>query len=398
VFDHAGYVLLEVPALALVLAAAFHFERYLGDARPRDAVLAGLFAALCALTRFNGVLLLPYFLLRLACTRNLGLLARRPVLVGVALALVLTLPYYLLTWREYAPGLTTGATEGTTDEATGFLDVRNFYLYPAFVPELVGWPLTVAAAAGLVLSVRSDRRAAGPYLALLAATYLLCVPFAGAMSRYAIYAVPALAVFAAVALRAAWRRLGRIPGGLLAAGVLGYAAWAGVTFGGWYLRGNEPAAVYVVANASGDRPVLIDSEFNGGFVYYVRRADPARRVGVLRGDKLLYAVLSDPGVRYEEFAKTDAEVLAALHKYDPELIVVEEPRLVFALPAAARLRAVLRANPDRFRLEHVVPYESNHRVFGRGRLEIWRKLDRNPAPAAVEVPVLGLGKSLGSGR
>src|SRR5262249_55478177 len=51
VFDYSGYVLLEVPTLAWVLAAVFHFERYLVEERPRDAVLACLFAALAALTR-----------------------------------------------------------------------------------------------------------------------------------------------------------------------------------------------------------------------------------------------------------------------------------------------------------------------------------------------------------
>ena len=59
VFTYSAYVLLEVPTLALVLASVFHFERYLGEGRARDAILACLFAAFAALTRFDGVLLLP---------------------------------------------------------------------------------------------------------------------------------------------------------------------------------------------------------------------------------------------------------------------------------------------------------------------------------------------------
>ena len=75
VFGFTGYVLLEIPTLALVLACAFHFERYLERLRTRDALLACLFAALAALTRFDGVVLLTFALLRLGFGRRLGLLA-----------------------------------------------------------------------------------------------------------------------------------------------------------------------------------------------------------------------------------------------------------------------------------------------------------------------------------
>src|SRR5262249_10238404 len=37
-------VMLELPALAFALAAVFHFERYLSDERPRDAIFACLAA------------------------------------------------------------------------------------------------------------------------------------------------------------------------------------------------------------------------------------------------------------------------------------------------------------------------------------------------------------------
>ena len=95
---------------------------------------------------------------------------------------------------------------------------------------------------------------------------------------------------------------------------------------------------------------------------------------------------------------SDAEVLAIMHKYDPEWIVVEQPMLLFdesKVPAAARLREVLKTNDKRFKLVEVIHYDSNHHIYRTGRLEIYRKLDRNPQPAtAIELPVLGIGKSV----
>ena len=399
VFDTAGYVLLEVPAVAMVLAAMFHFERYLGELRGRDAVLACLFAAFAALTRFDGIMLLPLFLIRLSLDLRFGVLLRRWVLIGIAMALVLTVPYYLFTWQVYRTGIETAAVSGTNKEATSFLDAKNFYLYPSYVPEQIGWPATVAVVLGIGVSIWFRRSGTRPHVALIAATYIMFVPFAEPNARHAIYWVPALAVFAAVGIVEVARLCGRRWGMLPVAALVVYTGGIGVTDAGWYVRGNKAAAEYVVANSSGERPVLVDGDLNGAFIFYVRRADPDRKLWVLRGDKALYAVMSDPHGKYEEYAKTDAEVLAVLHKYDPEYIVVEQPQLLFDLPAASRLREVLKNNPDRFEFERVVHYDSNHHIYRHGRLEIYRKLDRNPeATKLIELPVLGLGRSVGATR
>lgn len=402
VFDLSRYVLLEVPTLALVLASVFHFERYLGESRARDALLACLLAALAALTRFDGVVLLPYFVLRLAFTWQFRLLARRPVIVGVALAFLLTGPYYLFTWMEYRTGLEAAAGSGTATHSTGFLDARNFVRYPAYIPEQVGWAATTAAAVGLVVSLGKDRSKLGPHLTLMAAVYVMFVPLAEPEPRHAVYWVSAVALFAALGVVAVADRFGKwVALGVGAIVLLGTAyegtAYEATDHRGWWVRGYQDAAEYVVAHRTTDRPVLMDGVLNGGFIYQVRRADPDRRVVVLRGDKLLYAVLSDPHAGYQEFAKTDAEVLELLHKYDPEFIVVEQPQLFFDLKAANQLRDVLAAHPHRFELKHTVPIESNRPRFRDARLEVYRKVDRNPNPTpAQELPVLGLGRSVGT--
>jgi hypothetical protein len=141
----------------------------------------------------------------------------------------------------------------------------------------------------------------------------------------------------------------------------------------------------------------MDGVLNGGFIYQVRRHDPARQVQVVRGDKLLYAVLSDPHAGYQEFAASDEEMLAKLHAFDPEFIVVEFPQLFeLKVPAADRFRELLQKHPERFRLERRIVFDSNHDAFKHFGLLIYRKLDRNPTPQTMDsLPVLGLGRSVG---
>lgn len=401
VFEYTSYVLLEVPTLALVLGSVFHFERHLGEGRGRDALLACVLAALAALTRFDGVMLLPFVLLRLASTRRLGLLLRRPVVVGVALALLMTVPYYLLTWAVYGSGITHAATSGTGERATSWLDPRNFYLYPSFVPEQMGWSGTASAVAGLVFGLWAERKRCGVYVALVLSTFVTFVPLAEPEARHAIYWVPALSLFA-------------VRGALLVAGesvrlkavclfvLFGSVAWEGVgpvRSTGWtgqYVCGTDEAAERVLGRASWERPVLYDGQLNGAFIYAVRRRDPDRRMTVLRADKLLYSVYSDPKGGYREYAQTDAEVIALLHRFDPEYLVVEEPQVFIQTPAGDRLRRVLREHPAEFALEEAVPLRTNYKNFESTRLLVYRKLRANPGRTPVtELPVLAIGGAVG---
>src|SRR5205807_8341028 len=141
---------------------------------------------------------------------------------------------------------------------------------------------------------------------------------------------------------------------VLASLVIGGTCWATCRMPAPFVRGYENAARYVVANNQSSPFCLIDTYLEGNLVYYIRLHDPDRRLWVLRGDKLFYGVLSEPHAEYKEYARDKDDILALIYKYDPELIVVEQPQVWFHLPMAESLREVLREHPERFRLEKTV--------------------------------------------
>ena len=394
IFSFSRQVMLEIPCLAIALSAIFHFERFLSEGKRRDAWLACLLAAFAALTRFDAVFLLPYFGLRLLLTGNLGLLRRGSVIGGIVVASLLTGPYYLFTWREYGSTISQTVQSGSSANATSFLDLRNFYYYPSVVPEQVGWFVTIAAIIGIALTFRK----AGRFLALIAATYLTFTPMAEMDARHAIYWVPALAYFAVAACvtLARWLNRSVVAVGLSIA-LTGGTAYVSMNITHFHVFGYEDAASYVVANTHERPVVLMDGFLNGDFIYQVRRHDPERKLWVLRGDKLFYSMLCDPHAGYEEYAKSEREMLDLIYRFDPELIVLEEPQLYFELPAATMLRQVIRAHPERYRLETSIPIRTDHFRFANARLEIWRNLQRNPnREKRIEIDMLNLRKSLGA--
>ncbi|WP_020471111.1 ArnT family glycosyltransferase [Zavarzinella formosa] len=399
-FRFSRQVMLEIPCLAILLASVFHFERYLGETRRRDAWLACLFAALAALTRFDGICLLPYFIIRLLMTGNLALLKRWPVLGGILTAGILTGPYYLFTMREYGSTIAKAAREAPTAGGTASFGIHNLVYYPSCIPEQIGWFAAVAAIIGLFCSLRREsRRAAGPAFGLLLATYLFFTPIAELDSRHTIYWLPGLVILAVngcktVAGLVRRPRLALPLTLLVAVGSIGTS----VREPSIYVFGYEEAAEYVVEHNRETRVCLMDGFLNGGFIYQLRRHDPERRLWTLRGDKLFYTVLSEPDAGYKDHAREEEEVLSLIHRYDPELIIVEEPQLYFDLPGAKLLRETLHDHPERFQLEKTIPIRTNHFRFANARLEIWRNKIRNPDRSEfLEIEMLSIGRNLGAG-
>src|SRR5205085_3081699 len=113
-----GRVMLEVPALAWGLMAAYHFHRYIEGERRLDLTLCCLATALCALTRFDGVFLAPFFLVWLAGAGRLRLLGHREVLLGVVGAVLLIAPFYALTAIEMGGAHLKAVSEGTSETST----------------------------------------------------------------------------------------------------------------------------------------------------------------------------------------------------------------------------------------------------------------------------------------
>lgn len=397
-FELSSRVMLEVPALAWGLMAAYHFHRYLGNERRLHLALCCLATALCALTRFDGVFLVPFFLVWLAGARRLRLLGRREVLLGIAGAILLIAPFYALTAIEMGGAHLKAVSEGTSATSSRFLAARNFLFYPLCVPGQIGWFLLLPAAIGLLAVLHPTRRPASwPYLAMVAATYVTFTPLAELEARHAIYWMPALAVFAADGCRVLTDWLSaRRPALLVLCGVVllgtGWQTWQRQ---GLYVRGYEEAARYVIDNSRETPVCLFDGFLNGDFIYQVRRHDPGRRLWVLRGDKLFYGMLSDPHGGYEEWVKSENEVLDLIFTYDPEFIVVEDPQVYFDLPGPRRLRKVLLDHPDRFHLEKTFWISSNHITFRGKHLLVYRNRLRNPKRAEIrEIKMLGLGGTL----
>jgi hypothetical protein len=405
VFELSHYVMLEVPTLALSLAATYHFVSYLEDARQRDLLFAALFSALSALTRFDAIYLLPLFLILLAARRRWELLKRGEVLIAAALALALVAPFYLLSasgigWMHFK-----FVTETLSPDDPAFLSLSRLFFYPSRLPLQLGVIALIPEIVGLICSLRDGRRAASwIYLAIVVAVYVTFTPMGELQSRHAVYWIPAFAFFAAdgVARIIGWLRMQKlyVP---LAACVLLSLVWSTLAQPLKFVRGYEEAARYVATNSATSPFCLFVGTLNGNFIYQMRRQDPERRLWILRADKLLFSILIVPGIEYRQPAESEEGILDAIFKYDPEFIVVEgtSPPSSGSLEDEMRIRfeqqvkTIIGNHPERFRLEKTISVESNEPGYQGMQLKVFRNILRNENPERrLEVDLLMLRRSV----
>lgn len=394
VFELSRQVMLEIPTLALVLAAMYHIQRYLDTRLRRHLVFASVASVTAALTRFSGMLLIPYVLIFLAGRRQLSALTRREVLVAASLSVLVIAPFYALTWVTVGWVHIMQVSHGLGTPSTSLSLLARLVDYPCRLPAQLSWFAAVPGVLGLVRGLGpGGYRRSMPYLALAIATYLTFAPMMIHDSRFMVYWIPAFALFAADAVLGIGSATGlRHARAALASLVVLGVAWTAVRQDPPYVRGYEEAARYVLSHTERSRFCLFDGGLNGDFIYQMRRHDPERRLWVLRGDKILYSILLDPGTRYKETLRTEQAMLEAIAYYAPEYIVVEKPpTLSFGTPAGERLRTLLRERPNQFRLSLTVPILTNRAEVGTSFLYVYRSLLENkhpPKKVRLDVPML----------
>ena len=397
VFAHTRAVMLEVPTLACFLGVAFHLERYLASRKRIDLIWLGIWTVAMGYHRYDAVMLISYFGIRLLFRGELRLMFRREVLVTGAIAALALAPYYYLAMTIVGATQAQAASTGT-NPSTVHSDWGQFVFYLSQVWFQIGTTAFLFACVGLVASYkRSSWDAAKPYWAMLAAVYITFTPMAEQETRHAIYWIPAWCAFAAEASLFPARYGYRRALAMLSVFVLitASACWTLRQPVPW-VRGYAKAVQFVLNDSQGTKVCLFDGLMDGTFICEMRRADASRRIWVLRGDKLLYAVRSDPNAEYVEWAEGEAGVLKLLREADPDTIVIEDPPIKYSLPMARLLRETLAKHPELYEVVATFPIDANNLEWLQNKsLIVYRPLQRTPmAERKLKMRMLWQGTTL----
>jgi Dolichyl-phosphate-mannose-protein mannosyltransferase len=315
IFEKA--VMLEIPCLALSLAATYFWVRYLLRQSASDVYWFAILAGAALLTKQNAVYLIPFCALSGLTMRGWRVFLKLPVLRAVSLCAVLVAPYYSLVyalhWKTIAMDLTEKA--GSSGQKVAF--------YWHALPSQLGWTLLLLAILGIATSPWWERPAISALLlSWMAACYGTFTLIGHKEPRYVLYWVPPFVYFALGPLFCYFRKpLLRTTAAIAAALLLSSSLASAWTFHRPYVSGYAAAAKCVTA-ASNSGIILFDGPLPGDFIFFVRANDTQRRFLVLR--KALYATRLKESGGSAELLHSPQEIEQLIRADGVRFIVISE--------------------------------------------------------------------------
>ncbi|HEV2854308.1 MAG TPA: glycosyltransferase family 39 protein [Thermoanaerobaculia bacterium] len=387
-WSHA--VMLNVPALALEVAALYHARRWIeapeGSRESRHLYAAAALCLSAILTYATaGVVVFVILAWVLASGRAKLLFQPRTLLVAAGCALL------LLPWAALIPTWAPSHLGQAIPRASGHIvRVSRWTFYLRELPALFG-PLVLAlGAVGLAagLASRRWRREAVLLLLWISVCYTVYSLMVARSERYVLVLGPPLVILSTVAVLCLTARLGRaaLPWGALA--VL-LAAQAGLAWRTLVpsLTGFRELVAFVEEVAP-DESVFYDGYHDGVFSFYLQSRDPDYRRRVVLGSKVLYASSIFMDQKLEQFVSTPREAVEALRaRSGCGWILVERGSYTRQVPAARRLREAVEG-PE-FQLVRSFPISGT----GIERVDVYRLLGAHATPetARLPFPILGQG-------
>jgi hypothetical protein len=326
-------VMLEIPCLALSLAATYFWIRYLLRQTASDVYWFALFGSAALLTKQNAIYLLPFAAISGLIVRGWRMFLKAPVLHATSLCAVLIAPYYSLVYALHWKTIAMDLTEKTASSSPRF----SFYLRA--LPNQLGWILLLLAIIGIATSPRWDRPAVSAVmLSWMASCYATFTLIGHKEPRYVLYWTPPFLYFALGPLFGFFRKpllrtVAAVAAAVLLSGSLA-SAWA---FHRPYVSGYA-AAAKCVTTASGSGIILYDGPLPGNFIFFVRANDPQRRFLVLR--KALYATRLKESGGSEELLHTSQEIQQLIQADGVRFVVVSEGSEIH-FPSQEMLRNLL---------------------------------------------------------
>ena len=375
-------VMLEIPSLAVCIIASYFWISFLRKGRSLSLYCFAVAGAFAMLTKQNAVYLLLFCLLSILALGRWQLWRRRTTLVGLAIGLCLTGPYY---YALYQLHWSTVAGDLLQDQTTG---LRRFTYYWQAIPNLTGWPVLALALVGLFTCIWWNRRENNlVFIAWVSSTYLTMTLIGHKETRYLIYAAPAVVYFATwpVFLPKTDRMWMRILFLAAAVGIMAEGAWSAWSFERPYVSGYAPVARRI-RQLSDSGMILVDVDIPGNLIFFVRLEDSAGKFVVLR--KSLYAFRIKQELGGEEYIHTREELQKLLVDDGIRFIVVSDrPPAKFQIEMTLREMLV----PPQFRLVSRYPVEGNSPEWKNYYLSLYENTwAEQPAMPTLRIPMLSM--------
>jgi 4-amino-4-deoxy-L-arabinose transferase-like glycosyltransferase len=385
--DWARSVMLEAPAVAMIIASVLAFDRYLDRPTLLRSGLTGILLGCMLLLKQTTVFILPALLAYACLTGRKSLLWRKEaVLPYIIVSLVAALlAVHALKFGSVPVNSLVDLFSSSNSQL--FTLSRWTEFWPALW-AVCGFPLVLAILVGIA-GVRIKKTPQDLLILFWFAgsclfTTIVIGDGTGNGSRYMMYALPALTLLACKPLSRTFKKsnVSRIAFVLL--GALAtfnvYSAWAKAHP---FVTGYQQAAEFV-AQQPDSGLILFAGKHDGNFIFHLRAVDPERNKAVVRADKILVSMAVHKSFGMVSYVQTTEDILALIDRFGIGTIVIES-RDIVDFPEFKLLTQTV--SDDRFQMIKEIPIVTNVPEFSNLSLRVYRYLEKKEQEGDVVIPL-----------
>ena len=396
VIDWTRSVMLEVPAIAMIIVSILAFDRYLSHPSLRSAGRAGLALCCTLLLKQTTVFILPVLLAYALLTGRWRLLWRREALLAYAMVSV-AIVFLTLHALKFGSVPVNSFVSLFGSNSSELLNPARWWQFWPALWNVCGLPLSLAIFGGVIFRLRAKGALQDPLIFFwLGASYLFTTVIVGGgpgnVPRYTMYALPALALLACMPLsrsitenanirRAAFMFLIAVTGWNF------YVAWAKPHP---YVTGYKQAAEFV-AGQKDTGLILFAGKHDGNFIFNLRALDPEKEKAVLRADKILVSMAVHKSFGTVSYVQSIDDVIRLIDRFGVGIIVIES-RDVVDLPEFKLLAKAL--DDQRFQIIQEIPILTNVPEFSGLSVRVYRYLEKKEQSGDLVIPLPHMGMDI----
>lgn len=361
-------VMLEIPSLALAIAAIRSWMRFLEGGERRFIWGFALWISAALLCKQTNVYVLLFCGFSVVATKQWDRLRTRDFFLAAAVSVLIVAPFYALMLVVQGHAV---ANDLGSHQMWGW--ERLTYYWTA-LPRTFTILMLGLSVVGFLTSRRWDRsRHTLMMVSWALAGYLTFTIFGQSEDRFSIYWFPPLVYFAAGLLVKGFRTFGlRLAMRTVAIALVAFMAVHAWGYERPYIAGYETVAARLI-DTYRSGVVLYDGRIPGNFVFYMRALDPRRQFLILR--KSLYVTDVRADKNSEELLHSPDD-LRSLFKSAGIRFVVVADNVPLGFQSQVMLRDYLRN--DQFQLLGTFPIQSNQPGWQGKNLLLYENRDWAP--------------------
>lgn len=319
-------VMLEIPALTMMLLFALAFKQYINSPAYKWAFLAGCIGFSMLMTKQTTIFFLPVMMVYAWYSKKLPTLWDKrswPAYLLIIMGIIVIVIHALTIGKSGFDSVS-----NTSSNVIQLLLFQRIPLMLRIIYDVFSWPILLLALLSIILGFVNGEGKKVIFLLSWLVCGVLFISFlsgnAGNVARYCIYIAPPLYLLALLPMdlfRKGSAQYYVFIG--ISAGILVWSAIVAFQQAQPYLKGYEKIAEFV-HNMPDNRPVMFCCNHDGNYIFSMRSLDEDHRSITLRADKMLVSIVITPGRGVISHTSNLNQIIDLLDSHGVGYLVIEE--------------------------------------------------------------------------